>query len=116
MIEEETRNESENASAFAIARRVYADILAAHDNNRSLPHPDSCSHGLVYSHLVKQAERVKDAGYWINDPKRNPNEVGNKKGLGTLAICYQPEVGRKPTRPLEIGFREFMNAFNEIRR
>jgi len=55
LIEEEARNESENAAAFSIARRVYANILAAHDKNPALPHPGNCSYGRVYSHLARQA-------------------------------------------------------------
>ena len=117
LIEEEFRNESENASAFGIARRVYADILAAHDKNQNLPHPNNCSYTGVYSHLVRQAAQPEEhAEYWINDSKRDPNKVGNKSGLGTLAIHYRPEGAKESTHPLEISFRGFMNAFHEIRR
>ena len=55
LIEEEARNESENADAFNIARRVYTDILVAHDKNRAFPHPVDCSYGRVYSQLARQA-------------------------------------------------------------
>lgn len=118
LIEEEARNESENAAAFGIAKRVYADILAAHDKNRTLPHPAICSYGRVYSHLARQqaAPPENNAEYWVNDSKRDPDEVSRKLGLGTLAIHYRPEGAKRSTRPLEISWREFMNAFNQIRR
>ena len=117
LIEEEARNELENAAAFGIARRVYADILAAHDKKRALPHPVHCSYGRVYSHLARQAASPgKNAEYWVSDSKRNPDEVSKKVGLGTLTIHYRLEGTKRPTHSLEIGFREFINAFNKIKR
>jgi len=117
LIEEEARNESENVVTFGIARRVYADILAAHDKNPALPHPVKCSYGLVYAHLARQdAPPGKNAGYWVNDSKRNPDEVSRKSGLGTLVILHRPEGVEQPMDTLETGFREFMNSFNEIKR
>lgn len=114
LIEEEFRNESENASAFGIARRVYTDILAAHDKNPALPHPNNCSYTGVYLHLARQAAPPeKNADYWINDSNRDPNEVGRKSGLGTLAIQYRPEDDKEPTQ--EISFKEFMNTFDQIK-
>jgi len=117
LIEEETRNESENPDAFSIARRVYTDILAAHDKNPALPHPGNCSYGRVYSHLARQAAPPENnAEYWINDSKRDPDEVSRKVGLGTLVILHRPEGAEQPVDTLETGFREFMNAFSKLTR
>jgi len=116
-IEEDARHESENPDAFSIARRVYTDILAAHNKNPALPYPGSCSNGRVYSHLARQAAPPENnAEYWINDSKRDPNEVSRKVGLGTLVILHRPEGAEQPADTLETGFREFMSAFNELKR
>ena len=113
-IEEETRNESENADALGIARRVYANMLVAHDKNQALGHPKNYAHKRVYLHLVKQVAHGKNAIYWVNDPDRDPDEVGHKKRLRDLAIQYRPEDAKGPTR--EISFKEFMKAFDQIKR
>ncbi len=113
-LEKEIRNESENADALGIAKRVYVDILAAHDKNRNLPHPKICSYERVYSHLVRHGAHGKNATYWVNDPDRDPDEVGHKKRLRDLAIQYRPEDANELTR--EISFKEFMNAFDQIKR
>lgn len=117
LIEEEVRKESENPDAFNIARRVYTDILAAHDKNRAFAHPGNCSDGRVYLHLARQAAPpAKNAEYWVNDPKRDSDKVGRKVGLGTLAIHYRPEGTKRPTHSIAVSYREFMNAFKIIKR
>lgn len=115
MIEEEARKESENAPAFEIARRVYAGMLAEHKNNGALPHPRKCSNTPVYRHLARQPVPPNSTHYWINDPKRDPNEVGKKTGIGTLAVLYYPEDANTSTDPLEIKFTKFMKAFDQIK-
>lgn len=115
LIEEEFRNESENAPAFEVARRVYAGLLAEHISNGELPHPRKCSKTPVYRHLARQPVPPNSTHYWINDPKRDPKEVGKKTGIGTLAILYRPEGAKESTNTLEVGFREFMEAFDQIK-
>ena len=91
--------------------------MAAHDKNPALPHPVKCSYGRVYAHLARQdAPPGKNAGYWVNDSKRNPDVVSRKSGLGTLVILQRPEGAEQPMDTLETGFREFMNAFSKLRR
>ncbi len=114
LLEKETRNESENADALGIARRVYADMLVAHDRNQALGHPKNYAHKRVYLHLVRQVAHGKNSTYWVNDPDRDPDEVGHKKRLRDLAIQYRPEDANELTR--EISFKEFMNAFDQIKR
>lgn len=115
MIEEEARNESKNAPAFDIARRVYAGMLAEHKNNGALPHPRKCAKTPVYIHLTKQPVPPNNTNYWINDPDRPPAEVGHGDGLGTLAVLYYPEDADTSTDPLEIKFTKFMKAFDQIK-